>query len=397
MKMQSNIRDVILRNKITQYLLEDEVVMNWSILKKCMLMLILGSAIHLIWIVWKAAIILSPELWQWVNLPLVKSQLWTNIVFFVLLIGLIWPCYAWKNSPKVQKILPYLAVGIFVISLCRDGYLVGVMSPATMISYVSLVTVGLVLFTRKIVYSMLIPATIFLAISMYFSLRGDIAYAPLFQPDAYGYKNSFWLFSMIFFILPILLTCLALFEILLSQWRHREQLIQKLSQVDPLTNLFNRRSINQCLEQLDSAQKSNYALVLLDLDHFKRINDQYGHNKGDETLILVSDILSQHLRGSDVVGRFGGEEFILVLQNSNLEQSMQVAERCRKAIEEIELFSDDGRQIYVTASFGIAISSPELRPQQLLSHADQALYAAKAGGRNRVKSYQSQQILPDAI
>ena len=96
--MQSNIRDVILRNKITQYLLEDEVVMNWSILKKCMLMLILGSAIHLIWIVWKAAIILSPDLWQWVNLPLVKSQLWTNIVFFVLLIALIWPCYAWKNS-----------------------------------------------------------------------------------------------------------------------------------------------------------------------------------------------------------------------------------------------------------------------------------------------------------
>lgn len=97
------------------------------------------------------------------------------------------------------------------------------------------------------------------------------------------------------------------------------------------------------------------------------------------------------------MGRFGGEEFILVLQNSNLEQSVHVAERCRKAIEEIELFSDDGRQIYVTASFGIAISSPELRPQQLLSHADQALYAAKAGGRNRVKSYQPQQILPDAI
>ncbi len=89
-----------------------------------------------------------------------------------------------------------------------------------------------------------------------------------------------------------------------SQWRHREHLIQKLSQIDPLTNLFNRRSINQCLEQLDSAKTDTYALVLLDLDHFKRINDEYGHDKGDETLILVSQVLNQHLRGSDVVRTF---------------------------------------------------------------------------------------------
>lgn len=391
MTVKSSIRDMILRNRIAQYLLEDEVVMNWSILKKCMLMLMLGSAIHLLWIIWKFYVYVTPELWQWVNLELIHSQLWTNIVFFSLMVLLIWPCYAGKENPKIQLVLPYLSVGLFVISLCRDGYLIGVMSPATMISYVSLVTVGLVLFTRKIVYSMLIPATIFLSICMYLSIRGIIPYAPIFQPHAYGYQNSFWLFSMIFFIVPILLTCLALFEILLSQWRHREHLIQKLSQVDPLTNLFNRRSINQCLEQLDSAKTDTYALVLLDLDHFKRINDEYGHDKGDETLILVSQVLNQHLRGSDVVGRFGGEEFILVLKNSNLEQAIFIAERCRKAIEQLEIWGHDGQSIHVTASFGIAISTPELVPQQLLTHADQALYAAKAGGRNMVMAYTEQQ------
>ena len=196
---------------------------------------------------------------------------------------------------------------------------------------------------------------------------------------------------MIFFIIPIVLTCLVLFETLLSQWRHRERLIQNLSQVDPLTNLFNRRSINACLERLDKSLTANYALVLLDLDHFKRINDQYGHHKGDEVLILVSNILNQQLRDSDIVGRFGGEEFILVLKNSNLEQAIHAAERCRKAIAQLEIFSEDGHLFQVTASFGIAVSTPELRPQQLLTHADQALYAAKASGRNKVMAYTHQE------
>ena len=131
----------------------------------------------------------------------------------------------------------------------------------------------------------------------------------------------------------------------------------------------------------------SYALVLLDLDHFKRINDYYGHHKGDETLIRVSEVLTLLLRESDVVGRFGGEEFILILKNSNLEKAAQVAERCRAAIQQLEIYSDDGQRIHVTASFGIALSSPELRPQQLLSQADKALYQAKASGRNLVKAY----------
>lgn len=104
-------------------------------------------------------------------------------------------------------------------------------------------------------------------------------------------------------------------------------------------------------------------------------------------MVEVSAVLSQQLRESDVVGRFGGEEFILVLKNTSLEKAKQVAERCRSAIQQLQMMSDEGEPIPVTASFGIAISKAELRPQQLLSQADQALYQAKAGGRNRVKAY----------
>ena len=300
---------------------------------------------------------------------------------------MVFPCTYWHKKKWAQRWLPYLSIGILVLSLCRNGSMIGVLSPATMVSYVSLVTVGLVLFNRKIVYYTLIPVTLFLILSNYLSLQGQISYAPLFNLSTSPYQNKFWVISMLYFIVPILIICLILFEILLSQWRHREQLIQHLSQIDPLTNTLNRRSIKACLEKLEHKPTKAYALVLIDLDHFKQINDQYGHNKGDETLIQVSQALSQIIRDNDVVGRFGGEEFILILHQSSLAQAQNIAERCRQAIQALHLLSNVGDTIKVTASFGIAFSSTETNPQKLLSQADKALYEAKACGRNQVKCY----------
>ena len=369
------------KEKIAKYLLEDGVVMNWSVLNKYILMLILGSAVHGIWIIWKVFVLLSLEVWHWVNLPLLKLQLGLNILSLMVFIGLIYPCSVWRKNPAVQQWLPYLCVAILIISLCWDSYIIGVLSPATMISYISLVTVGLALFNRKIVYYALIPATLYLVVCGYLSLQDYIPYAPIFSLNNLAYQNKFWVLSMMYFIAPILISCLILFEILLSQWRHREKLIQHLSQINPLTNMLNRRSISDCLEKLERKQTSSYALVLIDLDHFKRINDHYGHDKGDETL-------SQIIRHSDVVGRFGGEEFILILNNSSLAKAQIIAERCRQAIQQLQLTSDVGESIRVTASFGMALSNAQLKPQQLLSQADKALYEAKACGRNQVKCYQ---------
>ena len=381
-----------LKAKIAKYLLEDEVIMNWSILNKCILILILGSLVHIIWIIWKIFILFSPNLWNFVHLPLLKLQLKLDILFCCLLILMVFPCAYWHKKRWAQQWLPYLSVGILVLSLCRNGSMIGVLSPATMVSYVSLVTVGLVLFNRKIVYYTLVPVTLFLILSNYLSLQGQISYAPLFNLSTSPYQNKFWVSSMLYFIAPILIICLILFEILLSQWRHREQLIQHLSQIDPLTNTLNRRSIKACLEKLEHKPTKSYALVLIDLDHFKQINDQYGHNKGDETLIQVSAALSQIIRDNDVVGRFGGEEFILILHQSSLVQAENIAERCRQAIQALHLLSNVGDIIKVTASFGVAFSSTETNPQKLLSQADKALYEAKACGRNQVKCYRERLV-----
>ena len=387
MKQIRGLLAKILRLRIKKYLIEDEVVINWGILKKCILMLVLGCIVHLSWLSWDLFVLFHPEYWQYVQIKLIRLQLILDSSFLLILLALIYPCYKWQGHARAERYLPHLTVGVFVISLCRDAYVVGVMSPVSTLACVCLMTVGLVLFHRALIYSILIPAFLFLAVCTYLSFRHQIPYSPLFNIQGKFFDNGFWLGSMLYFMLPILAICTMLFEILLSQWRHRERLIQHLSQLDPLTSLFNRRSINQCLEKLNHSACLSYALVLLDLDHFKKINDQYGHHKGDETLIKVSAVLSQQLRASDIGGRFGGEEFILVLKDTNIEMAQQIAERCRLAIQQLEIQSDEGTKIPVTASFGIAISQAELRPQQLLSQADRALYQAKARGRNQVRAY----------
>ena len=362
--------------------------MNWDTLKKCILILVLGCCVNLIWLVWETYVLLNSEYWHVVNVQLLRHKLVINSIFFITLLGLIYPCYALQKQAWVQRFLPYIAIGILIISLCYNGYMIGVFSPVTMVVYICLIAVGLVLFERKIVYAMLIPATGFLTLSGCLSFIDVIPYAPIFQIDGQLFLNGFWLLSMLYFVIPILITCLILFEILLSQWRHRERLIQHLSQIDPLTNTFNRRRISQSLEYLHQQDPHNpYAVVLLDLDHFKNINDQFGHHMGDNVLIAVSQELNDQIQKHDLVGRFGEEEFILILKHASLPKAYQIAERCRTTIEALVISNDEGQSIRVTASFGIAQSHHGLRPQQVLSQADKALYAAKASGRNQIKCY----------
>lgn len=156
--------------------------------------------------------------------------------------------------------------------------------------------------------------------------------------------------------------------------------------VDPLTTLLNRRQLDHDLAE-ECARSARYSrplgFVMLDVDHFKAFNDTYGHQRGDECLQVVGRILATCLRGSDTAYRYGGEEFALLLRETDLDGAARLAERVRVAIE--ERFSQfDGRRA-VTASFGVAALGGEARePQGLVAAADAALYAAKRAGRNRV-------------
>lgn len=178
---------------------------------------------------------------------------------------------------------------------------------------------------------------------------------------------------------------------------HNAQL-QHIGFTDTLTNLYNRRYVNQRLgEEITRAQREDQFLSVLyiDIDHFKKINDKFGHLNGDTVLSHVSSLLKQGLRLSDVLGRFGGEEFIAILPNTTQSEAHMIAERLRLLIatQKIDI-SIQEEKLQVTISVGISCLQPEktmsvdAAAEQLLSNADMALYRAKAHGRNTVISYE---------
>lgn len=167
----------------------------------------------------------------------------------------------------------------------------------------------------------------------------------------------------------------------------REALLQR-SQHDDLTGLFSRRYWEQrLLEEFNRCQRANVhaCVMMVDIDYFKNINDTYGHLVGDNVLKQFGKVVQQ-LRASDIVGRYGGEEFAILLPNSSLEESLPVAERLRKEIENTNFDNINT----CTVSIGIAsLSSEYSDAYKWLDDADKALYQAKNNGRNQVSSYNS--------
>ena len=370
-------------------MLHNNIIMNWSNLNKCIMILSLACSMHLLWLFWKLFILVTPSLWQWVDIDLLKFQIYLNIIGFLLLLFLILPCWFLQNKPWAEAFLPYFIINIFIAIIIRDGYLVGLFSPATVSAFICISALGLILFERRIVYFSLTLACLIFTILSYLTLTHVLPYSPLFSPELLTPSlNIFWVSSMIYFILPIVLASLLLFDILLFQWRHRESLIKTLRQSDPLTTLFNRRYFNEQLEKIQ-AVTHNYVVVLLDLDHFKTINDQYGHSVGDNALKQVALCLKAHLPEQDIVARFGGEEFIFSLTNITLEQAHAIAEHCRLAISHLRIPVLNNQFISLTASLGLAMSTPTQCIDSVIDSADQALYIAKQKGRNQVQIFQN--------
>ncbi|RUO62998.1 GGDEF domain-containing protein [Pseudidiomarina insulisalsae] len=162
---------------------------------------------------------------------------------------------------------------------------------------------------------------------------------------------------------------------------HGERL-EYIASTDPLTGLVNRSKLDKALSQgLRKArqERQDFSVILLDIDHFKRINDTYGHQTGDSILVELAQLLRSNTRGSDTLGRWGGEEFLLVAEACSRQQSKVLAEKIRHAIEAYS-FHDN---IHITASFGIASFQPGDDETTLVRRVDKALYAAKGQGRNR--------------
>lgn len=158
---------------------------------------------------------------------------------------------------------------------------------------------------------------------------------------------------------------------------------------DPLTNCFNRRALYDYLEGKTGGSRksdSGYACIMADIDHFKRVNDTYGHGVGDDVIKMMAATIKEVVRENDVVARMGGEEFCIILPNTSLAVAHTIAERCREKI-----WSKTTGGVKVTASFGVtSVSLGAKNSTEIIHQADEALYSSKENGRNRVTSWSTE-------
>lgn len=174
-------------------------------------------------------------------------------------------------------------------------------------------------------------------------------------------------------------------ELLRSNLHHAEVAGMR----DGLTNVWNRRAFDTMIDQQVAQSplaKRPLSLAMVDIDHFKSINDRFGHQVGDEVLRLVSSVLQRNLKGRDFVARYGGEEFSIIMPQTNVEAACQVAEQIRKQLMSLRYVSpQSGESIgQITASFGVAQLKPSEGKRSFIQRADTKLYEAKKNGRNQV-------------
>ncbi|MCX4027732.1 GGDEF domain-containing protein [Endozoicomonas sp. SM1973] len=167
---------------------------------------------------------------------------------------------------------------------------------------------------------------------------------------------------------------------------HNESLSDELAIRDHLTGLYNVRYFqNRLVEETNSSKRHQIplSLIIYDIDHFKQVNDHYGHPAGDKVLIAISETAQKNLRSSEVVARVGGEEFAVLLPFCTEEHAIQTAERIREAVSKIKVTIDNQNQISRTISLGVASLQQGENCDSLYRRADTALYEAKNSGRNK--------------
>lgn len=236
-----------------------------------------------------------------------------------------------------------------------------------------------------------LPAGRFAAIGGFHAAAFDLGPAPwrlLFLVDRRSLALA-TLADMHLELLGLALLAVALVFFLKADRLQAE--LARLAVTDPLTGLANRRRFGEVLRgEIERSRRSHdpFALIMLDIDHFKTVNDTYGHNVGDKVIAAIADELGKSLREIDTVGRLGGEEFAAILPETGLEGALAAAERVRLAIAARPMTAEDGSSFHITISIGVTVGGePADDQEEILRRADSTLYASKHGGRNKVTAY----------
>lgn len=278
--------------------------------------------------------------------------------------------------------------GILALTAC---FLLGTLNLMTGLIMMAAPSIGLILFPPRLITAVFIFNLIGLLVLSLLSATGILPYAPglgidnPLAPD----RNVYFTASMIIAASGYVAYQTIILMALINAWHSREKQVRDQSTTDALTNVANRRHVLQVLERWlhdPHARIERIALLLLDLDHFKTINDRHGHLVGDQALTTVARLLGECLREQDLVGRYGGEEFLLLLPGADQHAAGEVAERCRKAVAN-QVIATRGGDFRLTISLGVVsrIITDDVETDELIQAADTAMYEAKKAGRNCIK------------
>jgi len=364
-------------------------VMEWRDADKCLLASSLTLGFVGLWAVRMWLVERNPALGAYMNPGFVDAMMGLVLFQAVGHLSIITTAVLLRRKTEKLPWLVHVTNQFWYLSFFLDVYAVGPFTSPFIVLFLLAAVFGLIVFPLKPVVLSLGTFGALLVTSTLAERFGFIPCAPLIGPDPLlsGRPHTTWILSL--GVLPLLASALVLglFAYVMIQLRDREQRLKEMVRTDYLTGVQNRRSFMERAE-LEFARAKRFgnpfSIVMLDVDHFKRVNDNHGHSTGDEVLKVVAHVLDGEIRRHDVIARYGGEEFALLLAETDEAQAGTMAERCRRRIEGARLVVG-GAAIRVTASVGIASYPREgvSKIDQLIDLADKALYQAKESGRNQ--------------
>lgn len=368
-----------------------ESVPLWSPVDKGFVPLLLLFPIQFQILMWQLFTLVNPDCARYVDISIVRHDVSIILLESLGAILLVVLGFRLRTVNAQTSLFQHLAVQYYALTLSYFGYEVGSQSYVYGVMMVSAPLVGLILMDRLAVYLGLLSGLMVLVACSLASAAHRLPYAPVVASNGGTTANLFWLISDFYFVWPHLLVAIVGTDRLLVAWRQREAEVRLLSLTDPLTGISNRRHV---VERLDAEvararrQDTPLTVVMIDLDNFKKINDRWGHAVGDRVLQDAAVLLQRTIRQQDALGRYGGEEFLLLLADTPIEGAVRLVERCREQLQTILVRVDDqGLPVRVSGSFGVACTTEvaDFTSDLLLNLADAALYRAKAHGRNRVE------------
>ena len=329
-----------------------------------------------------------------INQMYVPGLLWLYSLHIILLGTMIGLAFQRRKYDSDWPAFENTIIASYIVTILTSAFLTGShYGEGLLLIFLGVNITGTLASVNKIRFSYWIVVPILVVMGIADHIQA-IPHAPLLvQPmtEADGRPLFGWL--IVRDIIVVILSFLIYLCILaMKRWTERENLYLEMSTTDGLTRLSNRNFfINRGQEEIDRTREqtlksaSTLACIMIDLDHFKKINDTWGHHAGDQVLVAASKVMLKNARNTDEVGRYGGEEFAMLLPATSLKKAAHIAERLRRKISDMNVIVD-GNCIDVTASFGVACfpTSDVDSMEDLLKAADKALYEAKETGRNKV-------------